>query len=356
MCESWPLGWQALIGAKAVLATRQCLVAVGPASKWNGSTILRGHAQDMMAAAESTLNAQAREATRVELGFAAADDWLAAKLADPVLFKQVLLAQSAEEYQELMGLMSEDGCKWAQVGTCDWGDDAGVVKERAWGEALLSEYSPEGSVMSDVVEAPAVDGKAEGGEGFTARLHGIDGLMVVQPAVEASRGRKLFEGLEGRGQDDLSAVLGEKGKGKMPSRWAGELDEVDFSVDEMDVGDMEPPMATGAGEDRVCGGHCLARIAALEETLGRVVKANNKGVKRRELDDGRAEEARLHQEEVVKAKEAARAVAEAERDRLVADVTVRLCSSCLSCHFLSVMPCKGFCHPVCLVMFGYHVM
>ena len=399
--------WVASIdwGKGSVLATRQYLVAVGPASKRNGSTILRGHAQDMMAAAESTLNAQAREATRVELGFAAADDWLAAKLADPVLFKQVLLAQSAEEYQELMGLMSEDGCQWAQVGTCDWGDDAGVVKERAWGEALLSEYSPEGSVMSDVVEAPAVDGKAEGGEGFTARLHGIDGLMVVQPAVEASGGRKLFEGLEGRGQDNLSAVLGEKGKGKMPSRWAGELDEFDFSVDEMDVGDMEPPMATGAGEDRVCEGHCLARIAALEETLGRVegmvkmlvalgglaspterlevekrkrrmarewgvsfvkageqakaeavVKANNKGVKRRELDDGRAEEARLHQEEVVKAKEAARAVAEAERDRLVADVTVRLCSSCLSCHFLSVMPCKGFCHPVCLVMFGYHVM
>ena len=80
----------------------------------------------------------------------------------------------------------------------------------------------------------------------------------------------MFEGLEGRGQDDLSAVLGEKGKGKMPSRWAGELDEVGFSDDEMDVGDVEPMMANGAGEDRVCGGHCLARIAALEETLGRV--------------------------------------------------------------------------------------
>ena len=100
-------------GKGSVLATRQYLVAVGPASKWNGSTILRGHVQDMMAAAEAALNAQAREATGVELGFAAADDWLAAKLADPVLFKQVLLAQSAEEYHELMRLMSEDGCKWA---------------------------------------------------------------------------------------------------------------------------------------------------------------------------------------------------------------------------------------------------
>ena len=138
----------------------------------------------------------------------------------------------------------------------------------------------------------------------------------------------------------------------MPSRWAGELDEIDFSDDEMDVGDVEPPEATGVGEDRVCGGRCLARIAALEETLGRVegmvkmlvalgglaspaerlevekrkgrmaregdisvakageqakaeavVKVVNKPVKRRELDDVRAEETRLRQEEVVKAKE-----------------------------------------------------
>ena len=113
-----------------MLATSQYLVAVGPPSKWTGSTILRGHVQDMMAAAESTLNTQAREATGVELGFAAADDWLAAKLADLVLCKLVLLAQSAEEYQELMRLMSEDGCKWAQVRTCDWGEDSGLVKDR----------------------------------------------------------------------------------------------------------------------------------------------------------------------------------------------------------------------------------
>ena len=98
-------------GKGSILATSQYLVAVGPASKWNGSTILRGHVQDIMTAAESALNAQACEATGVELGFVATDDWLAAKLADPVLFKQVLLAQSAEEYQELMRLMSEDGCK-----------------------------------------------------------------------------------------------------------------------------------------------------------------------------------------------------------------------------------------------------
>ena len=356
-------------GKGSVLATSQYLVAVGPALKWNGSTILRGHGQDMMAAAESALNAQARKATGVELGFAAADDWLAAKLADPVLFKQVLLAQLAEEYQELMRLMSEDGCKWAQVGTCDWGDDSGLVKDSAWGEALLLAYSPEGSIMSDVVEAPTMVNKTGGGEGFMAKLHGIEGPMVVRPAVGSSEGRKLFEGLGGKGHDDLDAVLGEKRKGRMPSRWAGELDEVGFSDIEMDVGEVEPSVATGVGEDQVCGGLCLARIAALEETLRRVegmvkmlvtlgglaspterlgvekrkgrmarewdvsiakvgeqakaeavVKATNKRVKRRELDDIRAEEARLRQEEVVKAKEAARTAAEAERDRLVTEV------------------------------------
>ena len=147
------------------------------------------------------------------------------------------------------------------------------------------------------------------------------------------------------------------------------LDEVDLSDDEMDVGDVEPSIATGVREDQVCGGRCLARIAALEETLGRVegmvkmlvalgglaspterlevekhkgrmarewdvsiakvgeqaraeavVKAANKRVKRKELDDIRAEEARVRQEEVVKTKEAARTAAEAERDRLVAEV------------------------------------
>ena len=106
-----------------MLATGQYLVEVAPASKWNGSTVPCGHLQDMIEAAKDTLNVQVRGATGVELGFAAADDWLAAKLADPVLFKQVLLAQSVEEYQDLMCLMSEDACKWAQVGTCDWEDD-----------------------------------------------------------------------------------------------------------------------------------------------------------------------------------------------------------------------------------------
>ena len=206
--------------------------------------------------------------------------------------------------------------------------------------------------MSDVMEAPAVGDKMGVGERFTAKLHGIEGPMVVLPAVGTFGGCRLFECLEGKGQDDLSAVLGEKGQGRMPSRWAGELDEIDFSDDEMDVGDVEPPVATGAGEDRVCGGRCLARIAPLEKTLGRVegmvkmlvalgglaspaerlevekrkgrmarewdisvakageqakveavVKVVNKPIKRRELHDVRAEETELRQEEVVKAEE-----------------------------------------------------
>ena len=51
-----------------------------------------------------------------------------------------------------------------------------------------------------------------------------------------------------------------------------------------------------------------------------VVKAANKRVKKRELDDARAEETRLRQVEAVRAKEAARTAAEAERDRLVTEV------------------------------------
>ena len=107
--------------------------------------------------------------------------------------------------------------------------------------------------MSDVVEAPAVNDKMGGEEGFMAKLHGIEGPVVVRPAVGTSEGHRLFEGLEGKGHDDFDAVMGEKGKGKLPSRWAGELDDVDFSDDEMDVADTGPSMASGAEVGRVCG-------------------------------------------------------------------------------------------------------
>ena len=110
----------------------------------------------MTSAAWAALNTHESEASGVELGFAATDEWLAAKLADPALKRRVLLAQSAEGYQELMRQMSEDGCKWVQVGTCDWGEDSGLVRDSAWGGALLLAYSSEGSVMLHGVEAPAL--------------------------------------------------------------------------------------------------------------------------------------------------------------------------------------------------------
>ena len=95
--------------------------------------------------------------------------------------------------------------------------------------------------------------------------------MVVRTAVGTFGGRKLFQDLEGRGKEDLSAVLGENGKGRIPSKWARELDEVDFDDDdEMDVGDVEPSVTTGTGEGGGCGGQCLARVAARERTLASV--------------------------------------------------------------------------------------
>ena len=187
-------------GKGSVVVTSQYLVAVGPDLKWNGSMVLHGHVEDLMVAAYSAINMQAREATAVELGFAAADDWLAAKLADPALFRQVLLAQTVEEYQEFMRLMSEDGCLWVQVGTCDWGEDLRLVKVSVWGEALLLAYSTEGPIMSDVEEALAVGGVQAGGKGFTAKLHRIEGPVVVPPADGTSAGKRLFRAFMGGGR------------------------------------------------------------------------------------------------------------------------------------------------------------
>ena len=72
-----------------------------------------------MAAARDVVDKRARDATGVGLGLAAADEWLAAKLADAALVKRVLLAESQDEYLELMRVMSEDGCMWVQVGSSD---------------------------------------------------------------------------------------------------------------------------------------------------------------------------------------------------------------------------------------------
>ena len=51
-----------------------------------------------------------------------------------------------------------------------------------------------------------------------------------------------------------------------------------------------------------------------------VIKAANKRMKKRELDDARAEKARLQQGDLVRVKEAARGAAEVESDRLVTRV------------------------------------
>lgn len=72
-----------------------------------------------MAAARDVVDKRARDATGVGLGLTAADEWLAAKLADAALVKRVLLAESQDEYLELMRVMSEDGCMWVQVGSSD---------------------------------------------------------------------------------------------------------------------------------------------------------------------------------------------------------------------------------------------
>ena len=195
-------------GKGSALVSGSALVAVGPASKWDGSGVLSGHVEDMMSVVGAALNTQAHEATGVEQGFAAADEWLAAELVDSALKRRVLLAQSAEENQELIRLMSEDECKWVQVGTYDWGEDSGLVRDSAWGGALLLAYSPEGSVMSDVVEAPASGGASGDDMGFVAKLNGIEGLAVVRPEPGVPVRRRLFEGLRGSKVDDMEAVLG----------------------------------------------------------------------------------------------------------------------------------------------------
>ena len=257
------------------------------------------------------------------------------------------------------------------MGTCDWGEDSGLVRDSAWDGALLLAYSPEGSVMSDVVEAPASGGAGGDDMGFVAKLHGIEGPMVVRPeAGEPVRGRQ-FEGLCGSKVDDMEAVLGKNGKGKTPLKWAGVLDrddDIDIG-DDTDMEDVLPPLMCRPRGGRACDGECLGRISELERTLGRgegmvkmlvalgglagpeerlevekrkgrmargwdesitragerakaeaIVKAADKRMKKRELDNARAEEARLQQEGLVRVKEAARAAAEAARDRLVTKV------------------------------------
>ena len=146
--------------------------------------------------------------------------------------------------------------------------------------------------------------------------------------------------------------------------------DVDIDIsDDTDMEDMIPPLMSRLRGARACDGECLGRISELERALGRVegmvkmlvalgglagpeerlevekwkgrmarewdesiaragdrvkaeavVKAADKCMKKRELDNARAEHARLRQEGLVKVKEAVRAAAEAERDRRVTEV------------------------------------
>ena len=92
-CYNWNKGSALVFGSK--------LVAVGPTSKWNHSAILYRHVEDLMRAAKEVLEARVVAAAGVGLRFAAGYEWLAARLADPALEQQVLLAQAAVEYREL---------------------------------------------------------------------------------------------------------------------------------------------------------------------------------------------------------------------------------------------------------------
>ena len=146
--------------------------------------------------------------------------------------------------------------------------------------------------------------------------------------------------------------------------------DVDIDIsDDTDMEDMIPPLMSRLRGARACDGECLGRISELERALGRVegmvkmlvalgglagpeerlevekwkgrmarewdesiaragdrvkaeavVKAADKCMKKRELDNARAEEAKLQQEGLVRVKEVARVAAEAERDTLVIKV------------------------------------
>ena len=164
------------------------------------------------------------------------------------------------------------------------------------------------------------------------------------------------------GSDDLVETLG-RGKGKEPMVLGDEISEMSVDGDSVD-GD-EKPFVTGRG-GASCAAGCGPRMEAIEKSLGRMeamlgmlvavnglasrderlaaekwkgrmarewdvsvaratervkaeglVKAAEKRARKKAAEDERAEEARVQQEEQVKVKEAARAAAVAERDRVV---------------------------------------
>ena len=110
--------------------------------------------------------------------------------------------------------------------------------------------------MSDVMEAPASGGAGGDDMGFVAKLHGIEGLVVVRPEAGEPVRHRLFEGLCGSEVDDMEGVLGKDGKGKTPLKWAGVLDR-DDDIDVGDDTDMEDPIPP-----LICRPEEVARVTA----------------------------------------------------------------------------------------------
>ena len=224
-----------------------------------------------MRAAGAALEARAVAATGVGMRFATGDDWRVARLTNPALVKRVLLAQTVEEYHELVHFMEGDEYVWVQVGEDDWAADQDLAEAAAWGEALPLTHSPAGSVISDVEEASGLVVSTPRGDRMDARLHGIGNGLIVHRAGGVIPAGVLFAGATRVGQDELDEVLVDKGK--LTSKWADSLDDPDNVGDDMEVSEDD---ASSVGERLVrlrrCDGTCREKFKAIEATLGRVAK------------------------------------------------------------------------------------
>ena len=240
--------------------------AVGPASGWNGSTVLRGHLESLMRVAVEALEVPAVAATGFGLRFAAGDDWLAARLANPALVRWVLLASTVEEYYELLCLMEGDDCVWVQVGKDDWAADQDLAEASAWGEALGLMHPAASSVMLDVEDAPARVLSTPQDDRMDARVYGMRNGLSVRRVVGILPATVFFAGVAGVGKYDLDEVLG--GKGKLISKWANSIDDAtdvghSMEVSEDDVSSVEEHLEL-AGH---CDGPCGEKIDTLEPTF-----------------------------------------------------------------------------------------
>ena len=246
----------------SLLVTGGTLVEVGSAQKWNGGKVLHGEIEELMERAGIALESLVRTAIGVVCGLAAADEWLATRVGNPAHIKRVVVGQMEEEYEELAELISVVGCMWVQEGRCDWAgdDDNGAPFAEATRAPVRLRYRLDDSDMSDVEEAPAVK------KGFES------GHVCVGDLLGNPHGKRVW-----RGTKEVAS-------------------DIYLSAKRL------------FGDGPVVGGDDL------DEAL---VKAAEKRARKKAAEDERAEEARVQQEEQVKVKEAARAAAVAERDRVV---------------------------------------